>query len=181
MGAKRAFARIRPIRARDVARFRGREGFTLVEVLAAFAILAMLTVAVQRSVVMAKMGLLRADNRIAAERVAETLLSEPLSGPAVARGSRSGVIDGYRWLIKIEALDLPAAGGGPASTGRSAGTTSAPLAGAGARAGPVPPGENKQADGGESARWQPMRVTIEVITAPGRTLQLETVRLARVN
>lgn len=130
-------------------RLRGRDGFTLVEALAAFAIVAMLTLVVQRGLVMARTGLARSSDRVAAEWVARTLLAEPLGGQAVRSGASSGTAGGLRWTMRIESLDLPAA--------RAART-----------------------DDGRAPAWQPMRVMLQVETAPGRTLDVETVRLARV-
>lgn len=150
MAAERsASARGLSVRRRFVAdRLRGREGFTLVEALAAFVIMATLTVVVQRALVMAKTGLVRADERIAADRVARTLLAEPLVVRAEP-GSRSGVTDGQRWTVTIEPIDLPT-----------------PVAAAPSR------------DSAASTPWRPVRVTIQVVALSGRVLDVETVRLA---
>ena len=188
MAADRGTVRPQPGRRAARSRLRGRDGFTLVEVLAAFAILAMLTVFVQRGVVMAKMGLVRADARIAAERVAETLLAEPFGQDPSARGSRSGVADGLRWTVRVEPLDMPAAGGPPparkpppaqASAGRAANASGSGNAAATAGS-PPPVGGAENARPEETARWRARRVTVEVATAPGRVLEVEAVRLAGV-
>ena len=96
----------RSARSRPSSRLGGRDGFTLIEALAAFAILAMLTLAVQRGLVSAKTALLRADQRIAAERVAASLLAQPIGRPAARGATRSGTTDGYRWTMRFEPLDL---------------------------------------------------------------------------
>jgi len=96
--------------ARAPARLRGRDGFTLVEALAALAILAMLTVVVQRGLVMARTGIARSSDRIAAEWVARSLLAEPLGAQAARAGSRSGTSGGLPWTVTIEPLDVAPAG-----------------------------------------------------------------------
>ena len=131
-------------------RLRGSDGFTLVEALAAFAIFAVLTIVVQRALVMAKTGLGRSSDRLAAEWVARTLLAEPLGKGAAQAGSRTGRANGLGWTMTIEPLDFPAA--------------QAPRSGA-----------------DRAPAWRPMRVTVRVETAPGRTFDVETVRLARVD
>lgn len=133
----------------ELRRLRGDDGFTLVEALAAFAILSMLTLVVQRGLVMAKAGLVRSSERVAAEWVAQTLLAQPLGRQTARSGARSGTEGGLRWTMRVEPLDLPVA---------RAGTK----------------------DGGRAPEWQPMRVTLQVEIAPGRVLDVETVRLARV-
>lgn len=92
-----------------LARLRGRDGFTLVEALAAMAILGMLTVVVQRGLVMARTGIARSSERIAAEWVARSLLAEPLGAQAARAGSRGGTAGGMPWTVTIEPLDLPQA------------------------------------------------------------------------
>lgn len=79
-----------------------RDGFTLVEVLAAFVVLALLTVAIQRSVVSAAWSTARAGERVAAEAVAATLLDGPLSGTENAPGA--GRLDGFDWAMRVEPL-----------------------------------------------------------------------------
>ena len=122
----------------------GRGGFTLIEALVAFTILAMLALVVQRGVVTAANGLARARDQVAAERVARTLLAEPVTSD----GRRTGVTAGLRWTMTVEPLDLPAVAGPQLKEG-------------------VAP-----------ARWQPVRVAVEVGMGNGRSLLFDTVRLA---
>ena len=146
-------------------RFRGRDGFTLVEALASFVILALLTLVAQRSLVMARTGLAWAVSWTEAERVALTLLDEPLARTLWRGGERSGVTDGRRWTVSTEPLDLP------------------PTRAAAPAAKPDPAEKTAPAAKGDEpapAAWRPMRVTIRVETMPGRTLAVETVRLARM-
>ncbi len=138
-------------------RFSGRDGFTLIEALAAFAILAMLTLVVQRAFIVATSGLARVDDRVAAEQVARTLLAEPLGRNALASGQRSGVADGHPFTVRFETLDLPAP------------------------AGPPEPKRDASPNSAAPERWRPVRVSIRVETARGRPLEIETVRLAQVD
>jgi type II secretory pathway pseudopilin PulG len=95
--------------ATPVARFRSRGGFTLVEVLAAFLILTIFAVVVQRASLVAQTGLSRAAAWTEAEAVARTLLEGPLTVGGGASGERSGTSDGHDWTVSTELLSLPAA------------------------------------------------------------------------
>jgi type II secretory pathway pseudopilin PulG len=157
-------------------RLRGRDGFTLVEALAAFAILALLTLVAQRTLVMARTSLAAADARIEAERVARTLLDEPVARTVARGGSRSGVTDGRRWTVSAEPLALPATRpAAPAATVDP--TATADPTGAANPAAGTDPATKGTAPA--PATWRPLRVTIHVEVTPGRTLAVETVRLAR--
>lgn len=88
-------------------RLRGRGGFTMIEVLVAFTVLAIGTLAIQRGIGASMTATTRAEARLAAERVARTLLSAPLGGGPAALQSRSGTMDGHRWRIRFESVELP--------------------------------------------------------------------------
>lgn len=88
-------------------RLSGRGGFTLIEVLVAFTVLALLTVAVQRGVMMAVGGSVRADERIGAEMVARTLMTAPIATGAEALNPRSGQMTGFHWRLHFEPVELP--------------------------------------------------------------------------
>ena len=105
-------SRPRGLAGRKPERLSGDDGFTLVEALAAFAILSMLTLVVQRGFVMAKAALVRSNDRVAAEWVAQTLLAQPLGREATRTGTRSGTETGRRWTMRVEPLDLPVARAG---------------------------------------------------------------------
>lgn len=157
-----------PPRPPGAGRLRGRDGFTLVEALTAFVVLALLTLVVQRSLVMARTGLSFAESRTEAERVARTLLDEPVSRTVSRGGGRSGVTEGRRWTVSAQPLDLPPARPGAAPPRPEPAGTDPARAGDPAAKGPDP-----------AAIWRPLRVTIRVETTAGRVLEVETVRLAR--
>lgn len=85
----------------------GRAGFTLVEVLVAFTILALVMVVVQRGVLTAVGGTQRADRRIEAELVARTLMTAPLADGLATGMASSGQLNGYDWTIRLEQINLP--------------------------------------------------------------------------
>ncbi|WP_232630719.1 prepilin-type N-terminal cleavage/methylation domain-containing protein [Methylobacterium sp. Leaf118] len=136
-------------------RTRARDGFTLIEALVAFAVVAAISLVVQRGLIQSRVGWAAIEDRSAAERLARSLLAEPLTPAAVAAGAREGVTDGRRWRIALESLDLPL----PALPGEP-----------GAEA--APPAQE------EGPRWRPLRVRIAVTTVRGRPVEVETVRLA---
>ncbi len=91
---------------------RSRDGFTLIEVLVAFLVLAFGTLAIQQAVMASVDGTRRAEDRLRAERVARSLITAPIPpGPGNVAGSdpasQSGVMDGFAWSIRYEPLRLP--------------------------------------------------------------------------
>lgn len=78
-------------------RMRGEGGFTLLELLVAVAVLAVLVGVVPRSFVFARSILDHSRDWMDARLVAESVLNDVLVGPAIAPGARSGVIEGRRW------------------------------------------------------------------------------------
>jgi prepilin-type N-terminal cleavage/methylation domain-containing protein len=135
-----------------VRRLGGCDGFTLIETLVAFTILAMLSIVVQRSLVVTRTSLARADAKAIAERVVRTLLDAPLGERGSYAGVRSGLMDGCSWTMTTELIDLP-----------------------------PPPPKTKAAAGDDTAvSWRPVRVIIRAVDKTGATLKVETVRLAKL-
>ena len=150
---------------RDQPRERGASaGFTLIEVLTAFAIVAVVSLVVQRGVVQSRAGLVAVEDRLAAERVARSLLAEPLRVSDIGTGGRTGTLDGYRYTIRLAALELPLP-----EAERDAESGCQPSAGA-----------CDPADPAASVRWTPMRQDIEVMTRRGTAVTVEAIRLGQV-
>ena len=76
-------------------------GFTLLEMLIAVAILALLAGLVPRSFVFARSILDHSRDWVAARLVAETVLGDDLRGPALQPSARSGEMDGHRWRATL--------------------------------------------------------------------------------
>jgi len=76
-------------------------GFTLIEMLVAVAILAVLVGIVPRSFVFARSILDHSRDWMDARLVAETVLNDELAGPTLEPGTRGGVIEGRRWRATL--------------------------------------------------------------------------------
>lgn len=93
---------VRHRRSRSLPSAAHREaGFTLIEMLVAVAILAVLVGIVPRSFVFARSILDHSRDWMDARLVAETVLNDELVGPALERGTRGGVIEGRRWRATL--------------------------------------------------------------------------------
>lgn len=88
-------------------------GFTLIEALVAFVVLALFMVVVQRGAVGAVDGSGRAEARLEAVRIAQTLIDSP----TLDLGGTGGRLAGHDWTVRYERLDIPA--GAPGSAGGS--------------------------------------------------------------
>jgi prepilin-type N-terminal cleavage/methylation domain-containing protein len=120
----------------------GREaGFTLVEMLVAVAILAVLVSIVPRSFVFARSIIDHSRDWMGARLVADTVLNDTLAGNALQPGARAGEIDGRRWRATIRQQSIPGA--------------------------PAPDDGTMLLD-----------VRLEVDVSAGRTLEIETLRVA---
>lgn len=83
------------------------EGFTLVEVLVAFIVVAVLMIAVQRAALTSVAGAARADIRIRSEMVARTLMTGPLGLGPDAITPKSGRMNGLNWSLRFQPIKLP--------------------------------------------------------------------------
>lgn len=142
-------------------------GFTLIEALAAFAIVAVLSLVVQRGLVQSRFGLAAVEDRIAAERVARSLLAETPRPSDIGNGDREGILDGHRFTIRFEPLALPLPEAEPATAGGCANA-----------AAPCNPADAASSE--ERVRWRPFRQRIEVATLRGPLIVVETIRLGPI-
>lgn len=79
-------------------------GFTLIEVLAAFVILALVAVVIQNGATSAVAGIAAARARVGAETVAASLASGPIAAPTGGSGETVGTLNGYDWALKLDVL-----------------------------------------------------------------------------
>jgi prepilin-type N-terminal cleavage/methylation domain-containing protein len=153
----------------------GAEGFTLIEVLVATAVVAAVSVALQRGFVSTRQALARAEAVTAAEVVARDILENRLAELAPGVGTLRGEDRGLAYAVTSEPLDLPFAASPPEPPRRAA-----------AAARPAPPTPGPRPDAAEpdddppdhAGRWTPLRVTIRVQPASGPPLVVETVQVA---
>ena len=86
---------------------RSRQGFTLIEVLVAFIVLALATLVIQRGVLTSVSSAERAEGRLRAEMVARSLMTAPLPAGAAGLAPSSGIMEGLQWALRFEAVTLP--------------------------------------------------------------------------
>jgi general secretion pathway protein I len=87
----------------------GDAGFTLLEMLVAVAVLAVLAGLIPRSFVAARAVFNRADNWMQARLVAESVLNQELARRGLRPGVMSGTVDGHEWTAELETSRLPIA------------------------------------------------------------------------
>lgn len=87
-------------------RGRAQDGFTLIEVLVAFLVLAFGTLAIQQALMTAVNGTRRAEDRLRAELVVRSLMTAPITDDP-GETIQNGMMDGFPWQVRYEALRLP--------------------------------------------------------------------------
>jgi prepilin-type N-terminal cleavage/methylation domain-containing protein len=86
---------------------RSDAGFTLVEMLVAVAILAVLVSIVPRSFVFARSIIDHSRDWMGARLVADAVMNDTLTGNALQPGARAGELDGRRWRATIRPESIP--------------------------------------------------------------------------
>ncbi len=144
-------------RREPARRFSGNDGFTLIEVLVAFTVMAVLLSVLFRGVVVMRAGANAFDDRTHVELVAHAVLDDALAQRAMREGTYSGTREGRPWTIVAKAVDLtaqlPAPPEDPAQR--------------------QPPGTPP-----ERLKWTTQRLVVSV-AAGARTIQVETIRLIK--
>lgn len=124
-----------------------RAGFTLIEVLAALAVLAAFSLAVTRVLVVARAGSVATMEYVGAEAVAQTLLVGPVPLAVRQPGQITGTLEGHKYLIVTQPITIP-----------------------------LKPRKNGEPQRAEPA-FMPLRYTVSVEAGEGRMVKVQTVRL----
>lgn len=158
-------------------RFADTSGFTLIEALVAFTVMATVLGVLYRNVVQTRAGANIFAARTQEEVVARSLLAEFGARRDLRDGSYAGTRDGRRWTLKASPMDLAAQlpKGDPALGGDK--VASRPAESVGGLAGVPGPIAGKP----EPAKpvWVTQRLVLQVATG-ARPLETETVHLVRL-
>ena len=138
-------------------RLAGRDGFTLLEVLVAFSVMAVLLGVLFRGVVMIRASSNAFDDRTHIALIARAVLEDALAARTLPNGRSSGTREGRDWTLVAKPVDLSAQLPKPPPDPLLAGT----------------PGSQAR------PKWAPQRLVVSVETG-GRPLEIETIRLVRV-
>jgi general secretion pathway protein I len=151
--------RISRFRNRSRLRFAASDGFTLIEVLIAIALLAVVLGAVGELAGTTMKGIRSVDQRLPLLETAQSLLASLPDRAALKPGSQSGGTGGLQWRIDVVpiAVTLPVAAQPAATT-----VIGAPQA--------PPP----------APKWQPYEITVRVQGSDGPPVTLDTVRLVPI-
>jgi general secretion pathway protein I len=138
---------------------RSELGFTLIEVLVAIAVLAVVLGAIGTVVGTTVRGIRSVDRRVPLLETAQSLMASLPDRAALQPGTQTGGSGNYRWRIDVVPLASP--------------TTAAPLTTAGAIAAGVP-----KATADAAPKWTPVAITVRVQGSDGGPpVRLDTVRL----
>jgi prepilin-type N-terminal cleavage/methylation domain-containing protein len=142
---------------RALWRLQGRDGFTLIEVLIAFAVMGMLLSVLYRAVVTIHLGSNTVSGHAHCALVARAVLEETFTRRKALAGLASGLRDGCRWTTIATPIDL-----------------SPQISNAFLSTSPTPAQVEDR-----KALWTPQRLSLRVETS-GRPIEIETVRLVRL-
>jgi general secretion pathway protein I len=138
---------------------RSEAGFTLIEVLVAIAVLAVVLSAIGTLVASTVRGVRSVDRRLPLLETAQSLMASLPERGALQPGTQTGGSGNYRWRIDVTPIANP--------------TTPAPVTTAGAIAAGVP-----VANPANAPKWTPLAITVRVQGADGGPpVRLDTVRL----
>ena len=158
---------------RSAHRWRDTSGFTLIEVMVAFCVMATLLSVLYRGVVTMRQGASAFDEHTDRELVARAVLDTALADRTLKPGTYHGTREGRRWTIVARNVDLRSMLPQPADTGTKANDPSQP-AKPGAPGQAAAPGTS-----GEKLEWTTQRLLVR-LESPGLPLEIETLRLVRV-
>ena len=151
--------RISRFRNRPRLRLAASEGFTLIEVLIAIALLAVVLGAVGELVGTTVKGIRSVDRRLPLLETAQSLLASLPDRAALKPGSQTGGTSGLQWRIDVVPITVaPLAATKPAAT-TAIGAPEAP-----------PP----------APKWQPYEITVRVQDGDRPPIRLDTVRLVPI-
>lgn len=150
-----------------------RGGFTLVEVLVAFVVMATLLSVLFRGVVVMRAGSGAFDTRTRQEIVAEAVLEDALAKRELGTGRYSGLRQGSRWTLVATPVDLSAQMSPPPSPRRDKPATSQPDPG-----GQTPGRPDNPDKKDKKTTWVPQRLIVRIETQ-GRPIEVETIRLVK--
>ncbi len=127
----------------------GTAGFTLIEVLVAIAVLAVVLGAIGAVVGTTVKGIRSVDRRLPLLETAQSLLAALPGREALQPGTQSGASGEYRWRIDTVALSQKPPDSAKIDTGTDA----------------------------KAAKWMPLAITVRVQGSEGPPIRLDTVRL----
>ena len=162
-------------------RWRDTAGFTLLEVLVAFCVMATLLSVLYRGVVTIRQGATAFDEHTDREIVVRAIFDAALADRDMRPGTYHGLRDGRRWTIVARNVDLRAQLPQPAEKGVKANDPGQAAAGQSAP-GQAAPGQPPAPAAGEpkdKPEWATQRLLVR-LDSPGRPLEIETLRLVRV-
>lgn len=151
------------------ARWRDASGFTLLEVLIAFCVMATLLSVLYRGVVTMRQGAIAFDEHTDRDIVARAVLDAALADRTMKPGTYQGTREGRRWTIVARNIDVRGLLPPPADDGGKRNDPAKPDA----------PGQGAGPGGPDKPEWTTQRLLVR-LDSPGLPLEVETLRLVRV-
>jgi general secretion pathway protein I len=152
--------RINRFSHRSGLRLASNDGFTLIEVVVAIALLAIVLAAIGQVVGTTVKGIRSVDRRLPLLETAQNLVASLPDRAALKAGSQSGESNGLQWRVDVVPIAVA-----PPAVPKPTLTTALDAA---AQAPPPPP------------KWQPYEITVRVQGSDGPPVRLDTVRLVPI-